>query len=114
MERGNDGDLDLAFADLERAIEIDPNLATAWVNRGNALLRKGEDGDFEQAMADFTKAIDLAPDNPLGYYNRALAHSKAENWETRELRPAGSAGARSAGAGNQQRAVPATGRPTPA
>ena len=81
LARGHDGDLDLAFADLDRAIEIDPNLATAWVNRGNALLQRGADGDFEQAMADFTKAIDLAPDNPLGDYNRALAHSEAEHWE---------------------------------
>ena len=41
LERGHDGDLDMAFEDLERSIKIDPDLTTAWVNRGNALPAEG-------------------------------------------------------------------------
>ena len=60
---------------------MDPNLATTWVNRGNALLQMGNDGDPEQAEADFTKAIELAPDAATVYYNRALVRSEAGEWE---------------------------------
>src|SRR5262249_38133045 len=53
------GEYDLAIADLEKAIGIDPKDAAAYSNRGLALSGKGE---YELAIADFDKALTIAPD----------------------------------------------------
>ena len=48
-----------AFADYDRAIELQPDLAAAYYNRGNA---KYELGDPQAAVADYDEAIRLQPD----------------------------------------------------
>ncbi|MEI6687187.1 MAG: tetratricopeptide repeat protein, partial [Planctomycetota bacterium] len=45
-----------AIADYTKAIELNPNLATAYYNRGIVLKSLGK---TEAAIADFTKARDL-------------------------------------------------------
>lgn len=47
------------------------NLATAYVNRGNAYnaLR-----DIDHALADYDKAIEIESDYSPAYYNRGIAH----------------------------------------
>ena len=52
------GELADAIADLTRAIELDPLLASAWANRGVARYRSG---DRDGALADTSKAIELVP-----------------------------------------------------
>lgn len=44
------------MADFVKAIEINPNLAVAYYNRGNAYDRRGE---TDKAEADFKKAKEL-------------------------------------------------------
>ena len=59
------------IADLDQAIKLDPRLADAYINRGNA---KRERLDLAAAVADYTLAISLSPNAALAYYNRAWAH----------------------------------------
>ncbi len=50
---------DLAIADFDRAIEVQPDYAEAYSNRGEAYEDKG---DYERAIADYGRAIELQPD----------------------------------------------------
>ena len=67
------GEYGKAIADYNRAIELDPNRAAAYYNRGCAY---GEIGAYDKALADYNKAIELNPNDSLAYYNRGLACSK--------------------------------------
>src|SRR5260370_21112322 len=60
------------MADYERAIELEPNLPSAFSNRGLAWASKGE---FRLAIADYTKAIQLDPNLPVAFNNRGNAHA---------------------------------------
>ena len=59
----------LALADFDHAIRIDPNCATAFAGRGtiNYMLK-----NFDAALKDFNRAAQLAPDDAQNYLNRAL------------------------------------------
>src|SRR5262249_26114488 len=57
---------DSAIADFTRAIEIEPNDASAYTNRGSAHYEKGE---FDHAIADLNKALELNPKSALAYCN---------------------------------------------
>ena len=78
------GGLDLAFDDLEPSIDLDPQLATAWLNWGNAYLQRDEEGDTSLALADFMKVIELAPDEAMGYNNRGCS---IRPWRTGNSQP---------------------------
>jgi tetratricopeptide (TPR) repeat protein len=69
----NDGRrLDLAIADFNAAIGIDPDLGEAYLNRGNAYFFRRE---FSEALSDYSKAIDLKIGNlDYAYYDRALVY----------------------------------------
>jgi tetratricopeptide (TPR) repeat protein len=56
--------------DYDRALAINPRLATAWCNRGNAHCALGE---CREAVADCTKAIRLDADYALAYAHRSRA-----------------------------------------
>ncbi len=58
-----------AIADLNRAIELDPNFARAYSNRGNT---KDELGDSSGAIADYNRAIELNPKYDGAYLNRGI------------------------------------------
>ncbi|MER5640572.1 tetratricopeptide repeat protein [Kitasatospora sp. NPDC002227] len=57
-----------ALADYGSVIELDPNYAEYWFDRG-AIRRKADQLDL--ALADFEQAIRLSPPFPEAYYNRA-------------------------------------------
>lgn len=70
------GKFDEAIAEFNKAIEINPNDAQAYNNRGEAYFHKG---NYDQAISDSNKAIELDPNSDQAYANRALAyHSKGE------------------------------------
>src|SRR3974390_567511 len=52
------------------ALEIDPKMAVAYNNRGNAYDDKGQ---YDRALADYNKALDLNPKYAEAYYNRGRA-----------------------------------------
>ena len=60
-----------ALADYNKALEIKPDNAGAYVNRGLAYANQGE---LDQAIADFSKALDLDPQYANAYHLRAIAY----------------------------------------
>ena len=58
-----------AIADYTKAIEYDPNYASAYNNRGTS---KDELNDYQGAITDYTKAIELKPDYYKAYTNRGI------------------------------------------
>ncbi len=68
-EQSMRGEYERAIATLTKAIELDPQHAEAYMNRGIAHL---ESGQVEKALQDFSESLRLES-NPLCYYNRAQA-----------------------------------------
>jgi len=62
------GELDLAIADCDEAIRLDPRYRTTYDNRASA---RAENGDFEGALADWDEATRLDPTFWLVYVERA-------------------------------------------
>ena len=56
-----------------RIIEIDPNIAEVYNNRG--ILRK-EMNDLDGALQDYNKAIELDPNDAMSYNNRGILKKK--------------------------------------
>lgn len=80
------GDLDLAIADYDAAVALNPDLAEAFFDRGNAYRLRYQharsmagdnadnDGPSDQhrAIADYSRALELRPDLAAAYVNRAI------------------------------------------
>ena len=64
--------IDKAIEAYSRAIELNPNYAYAYNNRGIAYGQKGE---FDRAIADFDKAIEISSRYAEAYSNRGVAYS---------------------------------------
>jgi tetratricopeptide (TPR) repeat protein len=64
------GQYDQAIGHYNKALELNPRYAEAYVNRGIAQAHKGK---ADQAIVDFDKALELNPNYAKAYYNRALA-----------------------------------------
>ncbi|MFT7587359.1 MAG: tetratricopeptide (TPR) repeat protein, partial [Cellvibrionaceae bacterium] len=65
-------DYERAIADYDRAIELNPEDATAYNNRGNSYSNQG---DEERAIADYDRAIELNPEEATAYNNRGHSYS---------------------------------------
>ena len=62
-----------AIADYNKAIEINPDDADAYNNRGWVLYNLGKD---KEAIADYNKAIEINPDHAKAYGNRGLLYDQ--------------------------------------
>ena len=62
--------LEEAIASYNRALELNPDLAEAWISKGIALYRLGK---FEEAIVCFEKAIELEPNNERAHLWRGKA-----------------------------------------
>jgi len=75
LKRGEDlsgvHDFDQAIADYTTAIQLKPDYAEAYNDRGFAYYLKG---DAERAIADYTRAIELRPNYPKAYNSRGVAY----------------------------------------
>ena len=56
-----------AIVDFEQVIQLQPDNADAYYNRG---LAKEVLGQYQSALADFAMALRMQPDYALAYYNR--------------------------------------------
>lgn len=65
------GDLDHALADFTKAVELDPNDATDYFNRGTVYKDKG---DLDRALADYNRVIALNPDDGGAYRKRGVVY----------------------------------------
>jgi tetratricopeptide (TPR) repeat protein len=74
IEKAQNGDLDGAMTDFNRAIELNPKDDAPYYNRAQAKKLKN---DTAGAIADYTRAIELGSTNPAAYNNRGNA--RAEN-----------------------------------
>lgn len=73
-EKGYD---EMALADFDEAIRLDPKNATVYTSRGNL---HGDKGNNDKAIADYNEAIRLAPKLAPAYSNRGLSWmAKGEN-----------------------------------
>ena len=70
LQEANLGNHKGAIKDYDKALELNPDYANAYYNRGVA---KGKLGDYKGAIEDFDKAIALNPNYADAYYNRGLA-----------------------------------------
>ena len=61
---------DIAIADFNEAIRLDPKSAAAFFNRGDAWYRKEA---YDKAIADFNENLRLEPNHTDGYLSRAVA-----------------------------------------
>ena len=77
----NQGELDKAFADFTKAIELDPQMIMAYQNRGSLYFTQGE---LDAAIADHTKAIELDPANAVTHYYRGIVFEKLGDKENAE------------------------------
>jgi tetratricopeptide (TPR) repeat protein len=66
-----------AFADFERALELDPDYAFAYRSRGWAYYWLK---DYQLAFADFNRALELDPIDPYGYHSRGWAYDALKNY----------------------------------
>lgn len=65
-----------ALADIDKTIELSPEMAIAYYNKGVLLL---ENGDLTSAISAFSRAIDLRPEFGEAYYNRGYAYFRLGN-----------------------------------
>ncbi|MEN2370608.1 tetratricopeptide repeat protein, partial [Leuconostoc lactis] len=67
-----------AIADYSKAIELQPDYASAYYNRGTSFFALK---DYEKAIADYSKAIELQPDYASAYNNRGNSFSALKDYE---------------------------------
>ena len=67
-----------ALKDFNRAIEIDPTRANAYVGRGNTLSTLGR---YKEALKDYDIAIEIDPKVANAYVNRGSAYSHLAQYE---------------------------------
>lgn len=67
-----------ALEDYTKAIELDPKMAEAYLQRGNIYgdLPK-ERGGEERAMADYTRCLEIDPNNASARWNRATGEGNS-------------------------------------
>jgi tetratricopeptide (TPR) repeat protein len=79
LDRGlsflNQGDWETARADFNEAIQLDPNLAAAYLWRSNT------NWDNDLAIADLNQAIRLDPNNANAYHNRGIRYVTKEDYD---------------------------------
>jgi len=82
LDRGdknnNKADYDLAIAEFNRAIQLDPNIAAAHFGRGRGYLRKG---DNSRAVASYSEALRLNPNDAISYSNRGRAYARMGDYD---------------------------------
>jgi tetratricopeptide (TPR) repeat protein len=71
---GRQGDAGQAVAYYTRALERNPELVSAYNNRGVAYMWEGGEDSLHRAISDFGQAIELAPTFAAPHFNRGLAY----------------------------------------
>jgi tetratricopeptide (TPR) repeat protein len=71
------GEADLALADYDRAILLDPTRAVAFFNRAGALAASGQ---IDRALADYDRTIELDPRDADAHVGRGRAHYQKKDY----------------------------------
>jgi membrane associated rhomboid family serine protease len=75
------GNFDVALADFDESIRLNPKSAHAYIGRGNLWLEKR---GFDQAIADFGRAIEIDPTNAQVFNDLAWLLATADQPATRD------------------------------
>jgi tetratricopeptide (TPR) repeat protein len=67
-----------AIDEFNKALEINPKLATTFIYRGNAYANKGQS---DKAISDFTKAIKINPKYVKAYFRRSGVYFKKGQYD---------------------------------
>nr|WP_320668385.1 tetratricopeptide repeat protein [Prochlorococcus sp. MIT 1307] len=78
IQSSKDGDLISALERWDKFLELFPEDALAWSNRGNVRFALG---DLEGAIADQTKSIDILPSEVDSHLNRGIAEEALQLWD---------------------------------
>ena len=76
---GNTGQYDQAISELNKAIEMNPKFAEAYLNRG--IVYAQAKGQYDQAISDFSKAIEISPQFAKAYKDRGFAYYKKGQYD---------------------------------
>ncbi|MBD2437207.1 protein kinase domain-containing protein [Nostoc sp. FACHB-110] len=76
LDKYNNQDFRGAIEDYTQAININPNFAMAYFNRGNA---HDEIGHIKIAIKDYTQAININPNFAMAYFKRGNAYNELED-----------------------------------
>jgi tetratricopeptide (TPR) repeat protein len=70
---GSNREYEAQLEDLNKAIELDPNMAEAYLERGNlySMNLPKERGCDKKAVADYTSCLEIKPDDLWARWNRA-------------------------------------------
>jgi len=71
VEHGNQGEMEKAISEFQKAIKLDPDNARSYFNLGFAYQCNG---DFENAILHYSKAIEIDPNYSGAYSNRAVIY----------------------------------------
>ncbi len=69
---------DLALADCERAVDLDPEIAEVCVNQARALMKQGL---FDEAKANILRPLQLVPDSRTTLINLGALQMRMDNFE---------------------------------
>ena len=72
------GDYDKAICHYTKSMELNPNVAVCYNNRGTVYLCKGE---YDKAIQDYSMAIVLSPYDTPAYCGRGEAWLHLQEWE---------------------------------
>ncbi|MBR4643434.1 MAG: tetratricopeptide repeat protein [Selenomonadaceae bacterium] len=75
----DEGDHKRAEKFFSEAIELNPENALAWHNRGWAYI---EEKKYTEALADFDKASELNPDSELPYFGRGWTYNQQKKYDS--------------------------------
>ena len=78
IQKAQNGDLDGAMADFDRAIQLNPNDDAPYYNRAQA---KRLTNDTAGTIADYTRAVELGSANPAAYNNRGSIRAETNDWD---------------------------------
>ena len=70
--------MELVLEDLDKVIELSPNLVYAYFNKGNLFIKRH---DYTSAISCFTDAVNIKPDFGEAYYNRGMMYLQLGNIE---------------------------------
>lgn len=72
------GELDAALTNYNKAVELNPENFTVYINRGLTFFKKK---DYKSAIADYDKAIEINSGEVIAFSNRANAYEKIGDTE---------------------------------
>ena len=81
LTASREGDFAAALPLWDQVLELAPDDAAAWSNRGNVQLALGQP---EAAIADQTHAMELDPASPDPHLNRGTAEEALQRWDAAE------------------------------